>query len=75
MLDCIDRALGAFARPVPWRKTIRRAMVQDFSWEASAHRYLAIYRDLAPGASLRGEEEDAELLARADAREQSRAAA
>jgi starch synthase len=76
MLDCIDRALDAFARPVPWRKMIRRAMVQDFSWEASARRYLAIYRDLAPSASLRGEEEDAELLARrADAREQSRAAA
>jgi starch synthase len=71
MLDCIDRALAAFRRPVPWRKIVRRAMTRDFSWEASARRYLAIYRELVPSA-----EEDAELLTQRDEdRKQSRAAA
>jgi starch synthase len=51
MLDCIDRALAAFAQPVLWRKIVRHAMTRDFSWQASARRYLAIYRELAPDAA------------------------
>ena len=75
MLDGIDRALAAFAQPVLWRKIVRRAMTQDFSWEASARRYLSLYRDLAPGASV-PDVEDAELLApRGEERKRRTAAA
>jgi starch synthase len=76
MLDCIDRALAVFAQPVLWRKIMRRAMTQDFSWEASARRYLSIYRGLAPYASVPGVDDEAELLAgRGKEGKQSRAAA
>jgi len=52
MLDCIDRALGMRARPIPWHRMQQRAMTRDFSWDSSARRYLAIYQELAPAASL-----------------------
>jgi starch synthase len=50
MLACLDRALAAYARPVTWRRLQRQAMSQDFGWQASAARYLALYRELAPFA-------------------------
>jgi starch synthase len=48
MLTCLDRALDAYAQPVGWRRLQRQAMSQDFGWHASARRYLALYRELAP---------------------------
>jgi starch synthase len=48
MLACLDRALDAYAQPVAWRRLQRQAMGQDFGWQASAARYLALYRALAP---------------------------
>ena len=48
MLTCLDRALAAYAQPVTWRRLQRQAMSQDFGWQASASRYLALYRELAP---------------------------
>ena len=48
MLACLDRALDAYAQPVAWRRLQRQAMGQDFGWQASAARYLALYRELAP---------------------------
>jgi starch synthase len=48
MLHCIERALALYRQPLSWRKVQRQAMVQDFGWSESAHRYLALYRDLAP---------------------------
>ena len=50
MLACIDRALAAYAQPVLWRRMQQQAMSQDFGWGASARRYLALYRELAPTA-------------------------
>ena len=50
MLACLDRALAAYARPVTWRRLQRQAMSQDCGWQASAARYLALYRELAPFA-------------------------
>jgi starch synthase len=52
MLDCIDRALSVYAQPITWRRMQQRAMTRDFGWEASARRYLSIYRELAPTARL-----------------------
>jgi starch synthase len=75
MLECIDRALATFQRRVAWRKIMRRAMSQDFSWEASARRYLALYRQLLPVSSLAAEE-SVELVARlGEKRKDTRAAA
>jgi starch synthase len=48
MLHCIERALGLYSQPLAWRKVRRQAMAQDFGWSVSAHRYLALYGDLAP---------------------------
>jgi starch synthase len=48
MLACLDRALDAHAQPVARRRLQRRAMAQDLGWKASAARYLALYRELAP---------------------------
>lgn len=48
MLGCLDRALAAYGRPVTWRRLQRQAMSQDFGWQASAERYLMLYRELAP---------------------------
>ena len=51
MLDCLDRALAFYAQPVLLRKMQRRAMDREFGWDASARRYLALYRRLAPYAA------------------------
>jgi starch synthase len=48
MLDCLDRALAFHAQPIRWRKMQQRAMSREFGWDASARRYLAVYRSLAP---------------------------
>jgi len=52
MLAALDRALAVHAQPVVWRKLQQCAMAGDSGWDASARRYLAIYRALAPGAPL-----------------------
>ena len=48
LLAAIERAIGLFRAPFSWRRMIRRAMTRDFSWEASARQYLALYRGLRP---------------------------
>ncbi len=68
MLACLDRALAAYAQPVVWRRLQRQAMGHDFGWQASAARYLALYRELAPLAPQ--SEEDAPPLALAEVEEQ-----
>ena len=46
MLAALERALGAFRRPVLWRALVGNAMAADFSWTRSARDYLALYRSL-----------------------------
>jgi starch synthase len=50
MLDGLDRALALYRQPIAWRRMQMTAMAQDFSWDASARRCLAVYRKLAPHA-------------------------
>lgn len=45
LLWAADRALEYYGQPNLWRKIITTAMQQDFSWEKSAHRYKALYRE------------------------------
>lgn len=42
----IRRALEVFSDQRRWRGLQRRGLQQDFSWEKSAEKYLALYRDL-----------------------------
>jgi starch synthase len=48
--DAIKRARQIFRDPGLWTKLMKRAMARNFSWDASAQRYEALYRDLVAGA-------------------------
>ncbi len=39
----IDRALSLYREPLTWRRLQLQAMAQDFSWNASATQYAALY--------------------------------
>ncbi|MCR6628799.1 MAG: glycogen synthase GlgA [Magnetospirillum sp.] len=43
----IERALDTFRQKDPWRKVQSSCVCQDFSWNRSAERYIALYRALA----------------------------
>ena len=42
----LQRAVALFAQPARWTALMRSAMAQDFSWDGSARRYMALYRSL-----------------------------
>ncbi|HEY3909111.1 MAG TPA: glycogen synthase GlgA [Stellaceae bacterium] len=44
----IARAAALFGERAVWQRMIRRAMTRDFSWQAAARQYLALYRELSP---------------------------
>lgn len=47
MLDTIYRALTVYyEQPDVWRQLVRQAMTQNYSWEAPAQQYIALYRQL-----------------------------
>jgi starch synthase len=48
LLDCVDRALAAYAQPPVWRRIQQQALTHDSSWMASAQQYLSLYRVLTP---------------------------
>jgi starch synthase len=47
MLKAIHRALAVYADKAAWRKLMKNGMAKDFSWDASAKKYLSLYRSLA----------------------------
>ncbi len=51
LLSTIARAAALFREPAAWQRIVRRAMTRDFSWEAAARRYLALYRELRPNSA------------------------
>jgi starch synthase len=51
LLSTISRATALFREPEHWLRMMRRAMTRDFSWDAAARRYLAIYDELRPEVS------------------------
>ena len=51
LLAAIGRAAALFAERALWQRMIRRAMTRDFSWEAAARQYLALYRELQPDSA------------------------
>jgi starch synthase len=48
LLSAIGRASVLFREPAMWLRMVSRAMTRDFSWDAAARRYVAIYRELRP---------------------------
>ncbi len=42
-LGSLQEALAAYQKPEVWRPLVQRAMSQDFSWNASAQKYLDLY--------------------------------
>ncbi len=42
----IERAVALTRERELWRRMMRQAMTRDFSWDAAAKEYLALYRDL-----------------------------
>jgi starch synthase len=43
LLWAVDQALAMYSKPGPWTVLMRNAMTRDFSWEASAKQYAAVY--------------------------------
>lgn len=44
LYNAVQRALELYAQPERWQGLMRAGMRQDFSWEASARRYSALYQ-------------------------------
>lgn len=57
----ITRAVGAFSRKASWKKLVEKVMEYDYSWGASAKKYVALYRKalskigirISPGAFVK----------------------
>jgi starch synthase len=49
--DAINRALTLYREPLAWRRLQLQAMAQNFSWDASAAKYVDLYRT-ASGAPI-----------------------
>lgn len=50
LIAAIDRALETYAVKRTWRSLVQRVMALDYSWEASAQNYLAVYTALQRAA-------------------------
>ncbi len=48
LMDGLRRALAAYADKKLWRQLQKNGMARDFSWDASAQRYLDLYHALVP---------------------------
>lgn len=46
LLKTIQRAIKVYNQPEEWKKIMRNGMQKDFSWENSAKKYVALYREL-----------------------------
>ncbi len=46
----LGRAVDLFRQPEAFERVRRRGMAQDFSWEAAARKYEAVYRSILPGS-------------------------
>ena len=44
LMECLDRALAAYAEPKAWRKLVLQGMRQETSWTHAAEQYVALYR-------------------------------
>ncbi len=47
LLGAAQRATALYRDRASWQRTMRQAMTRDFSWEAAARQYVALYRELS----------------------------
>ncbi|MBQ4109089.1 MAG: glycosyltransferase, partial [Clostridia bacterium] len=47
MKDAVARAISLFHNKEKWEKLVRATMEADFSWSASAEKYIELYRNIA----------------------------
>ena len=45
LISALGRALTLYREPLTWRRLQLHAMAQDFSWDASAAKYAALYQE------------------------------
>ncbi len=50
LLEAIERAVGTWRNRRTWRALQRNGMARDFSWTASARKYVEIYEGLTGAA-------------------------
>ena len=48
LLAALQRATSLYRDRAIWHRMMARAMTRDFSWDAAARQYLALYRELVP---------------------------
>jgi len=48
LLDTVRQALEAFRNRTAWQQLMRNGMAKDFSWDASAKQYVALYQKIVP---------------------------
>ncbi len=46
MMEALFRAVDLYGNPRTWRRVVRQAMKQDFSWEKSAGQYARLFKDI-----------------------------
>ncbi|MBR9977969.1 MAG: glycogen synthase GlgA [Bacteroidetes bacterium] len=46
MFDAVKRAIAAFEDKNCWQSAMKRAMQKDFSWDASAEKYIDLYKKI-----------------------------
>ena len=64
LVAALGRALALYREPLAWRRLQLQAMAQDFSWNASAARYIALYHDvmaMPPRGSTQIDDADEEI--------------
>ena len=44
LLECLDRALAAYAEPKSWQNLVLQGMTQNISWAHAAEKYVDLYR-------------------------------
>jgi starch synthase len=44
----VERAVAAYHDKKVWRQLQKNGMARDFSWDASAQRYVLLYQSLIP---------------------------
>jgi len=54
LLKSVRLALTAFQNPHQWERRMRRCMEKDFSWSASAGKYVELYRRVLAGGRTAG---------------------
>ena len=47
LVSALGRALALYREPLTWRRLQLHAMAQDFSWNASAAKYAALYHEVS----------------------------